>query len=484
MTGGHDYTLFYEVFFAGKGSKANGNKPRLDAVDNVISIVTQKSIGDPAGAFEITLDGTHIEGNARWRELIVPNDYVEIRIGVQPRYPEVRVVLRGWVDNVRLVESGEGQGSRRIIISGRDYGKIWLVVKLLNIYPPFTEATALLLNFYHFSEDSLIDVPLTRFFLAVMEKILQPYVEFQKKRIPSGPDGVKSFVATSEIQDFLHLANTQSSSALDIIFNYLKTYQNSPWIEMFVRDDDDAPRFYLRWARLRTSENKLIDPFDNPLPPDRHHQMDETDDVIVTNLGGTDNEVFNWFYTANSAFGNVDQDVSAFYDPGVNPYVAGDSIDLYGLRKMNANTTFTPTAEGDTEVGLNNAVAKHRDLTGPLNLWLVKMYSYTYLLENGTASSLGWPDFRVGEELYIPDTDMQYYIEGVQHNYIHNETYTMSLTLTRGMNYNNGTGLGASPFKISPYAMPQSYGDITPIVGSEFARGHTFTTDGSFSPQP
>ena len=466
---GTERTPIYSLRAAMKGRA--GGPTGVREITNVISITTQKSIGDPAGSFEITLDGSRSIDGLRPYDVLSPNDYLDIRFGVLPRYPTPVPVMRGFIDNIRIVEDPGATPSRQIIISGRDYGKIWLVVKLLNIYPPATSALATLIPRLYVQSNGdfvpTVGLSLNAFFTFLIERVVRPYLLMQQQLTGGAIDGgVMDCTELTDIDTSLLLPDITATQWNNDIYSWLKNYQNAPWIEIFSRDNASGPCFYLRWARTRTSDFRQIDPFDTPLAPlDASHTLTYKDDILADHLGRTDNDAANWFFTGN-AFGNqVDANVlNANFIPGTNPYIAGASIDALALRKIAPSITFFPPPNDLSSDAIKAAVSQHAQIAAAFNLWLVKMYGFQEKIENGTVMSLGWPDFRIGDEVRIADTDMSYYLEGVGHRFSVNESYTMQLTVTRGMPYNNGRGFDLPWDVMTPYQLPKTYPNIVNIV--------------------
>jgi hypothetical protein len=464
-------TPIYQVMTAMKGR--GGGPSGVHEIANVISITTQKSIGDPAGQFEVVVDGSRSVNGVRLYEALSPNDYIEIRLGVLPQFPRLVPVMRGFIDTVRLVEDPGATPSRQIIIGGRDYGKLWSTVKLLNIYPPATSMLATLIPHLYTAESgefiATSGVSLTAFFQFIVNRVVRPYVIMQQHKTGgAAAGGVADCTAWTDIPPALILPDLAATQWNGPVYNWIRTYQHTPWIEMFCRDEEEGPVFYLRWARLRTSDFRQISPFEETLDlRDTFHTLTYRDDDLGDHLGHTDNDVWNWFFTGNAFGGQVDAaNINANFAPGFNPYIAGNSIDGFALRPLTPNINFFPVPVGATSQAIKDALAKHNQLAVTFNLWLVKMLGFQDQLENGTIVSLGWPNVKVGDELRISDTDQSYYVEGVSHRFMVNQTYTMQLTVTRGMPYNDGQGFGMAWDAMTPYTLPTTYPDLVNIVSN------------------
>lgn len=95
---------------------------------------TTKGVTEPAGGFTITIPDQPLpETLDTLYAAIEPMDMVEIRMASGPYSGKMPIVMRGFVSEVQREESvgSDGRPSRRVVISGQDYGKIWQQLQIL-----------------------------------------------------------------------------------------------------------------------------------------------------------------------------------------------------------------------------------------------------------------------------------------------------------------------------------------------------------------
>jgi hypothetical protein len=107
---------------------------------SVVTLTTTKRISDSAGSFTLVLvprSLSNIPNAGGWQDVVECMDFIEIFLWCPPRRPDIPV-MRGFVDTITEDFSIEGgQPQRKIVITGRDYGKLLLLTKL---YDPITES--------------------------------------------------------------------------------------------------------------------------------------------------------------------------------------------------------------------------------------------------------------------------------------------------------------------------------------------------------
>ena len=108
---------------------------KYDISEFVLRGKTTKALGNPAGVWQLELRPSILNGTVVNLGDINVNDVCEIRLGViRDNIKDPPVIMRGLVDSIRITEAiQKGVPSRSIIISGRDFGKIFTEK---NIVPP------------------------------------------------------------------------------------------------------------------------------------------------------------------------------------------------------------------------------------------------------------------------------------------------------------------------------------------------------------
>lgn len=167
------------------------------------SVVTRKSIREPAGGFSITFAdkpkasgvsvGTPLLGSSMETVygLVEPMDVIEIRMwsGIGTKPAVLPIKMRGFVSKVGRSQSmtQDGKPVRSVIVSGQDYGKIWQTYQVLYL-SAYDGANAFLTAYNmweKFGVGAQNTMPAGDFVRAMVEKVLNPHIKgFMPKNSP------------------------------------------------------------------------------------------------------------------------------------------------------------------------------------------------------------------------------------------------------------------------------------------------------------
>jgi hypothetical protein len=127
--------------------------------DQIVSIQTHKSLGEPAGRFSIVLTPQAFTQGGGWKDVLRAGDMVVIEMGPDRPQPTdtfyahstpdglagAEIVMIGTIDDVRFRSAigGDGRPDQRVTITGRDFGK-YLVDDMILFYPWWNPVQALL----------------------------------------------------------------------------------------------------------------------------------------------------------------------------------------------------------------------------------------------------------------------------------------------------------------------------------------------------
>src|SRR5690349_10258196 len=128
------------TFFTERGNLvASSFLPDTTNGDQIVSVTTHKSLGEPAGRFQIVLTCDTLGKAGGWKDLLRGGDMVVIEMGPdRPQPPDTfygrstpeglkgcEIVMIGTVDDVRFRSaiSGDGRPEQHITVTGRDFGK-------------------------------------------------------------------------------------------------------------------------------------------------------------------------------------------------------------------------------------------------------------------------------------------------------------------------------------------------------------------------
>jgi hypothetical protein len=382
---------------------------RIDVTDDyLIELQVKRSLQKYSGSWDLLLLPKPYRGKTldHW---IRPQDYVELEIARVPSAGGTLVIaLRGFVDNVR----GAGSGvSRTITINGRDYGK--LLLKFQIYYLSELDPTINLIPQARLEVD--LDFPggiitYSQFVHLVNDKIIKPNLaafrsSTRVQDLRLGVDVPSKFALTSfSMQSF-----TGSVAAL------LEQYLSKPWLESFVDDAPDGPILHYRWSPLRAYDSgALIGPYAQTPP----RYVISTTDIVSHDLGVSDSEVYNYFFTyPYYSFLQRNAFKASGIDLGRNPYLDQTKVSRYGFLPLEIATPMIPYL--DAAVPVDPATPSPSTPTPPLteielaselNQWLVRAMGDNDRFENGTITIAGGGGVQLGSDLLVREWGKEYYI--------------------------------------------------------------------------
>jgi uncharacterized protein YhfF len=443
---------------------------------NVGSAVrTSKSVKQPAGAFNITFAD---KPQRAWNDdelesvygLIEPQDVIEIRmwggLGVKP--DPLPIVMRGFVTSVNRSRSmGEnGQPMRTVTISGQDYGKVWQMFQVLYL-AAYAEKQALLTNFglwELFGIQVTNSMPASEFIRTMVERIINPFL--------AGFLPADGSIPTQIIADDLSVAhgmvNNSYQQAQGPLYEIMRFHGDvGTWNELYTEDREDGvhcvyrPVPALKLTTAVVSTETIQD--DAPAPifatiPDSQ--------IKSINEGRSDANVANFYWVNNVKFDLIDDMqrrlASLRLDDGtvsIKDYPNSGAA-FYGVRPM-----FVETQQGDDAVFnmLSMCLKDEHEARGELmKAWidkrrqlLIEMNKDNVIYESGTMVVKGGPTrdgtkelMRAGDYAIIQNGQIKSmaYVHQIDHEFMPFQSYTTTLTYSRGEGFINRASLDGSPW--------------------------------------
>jgi len=414
-----------------------------------------KSVRAAAGVFSITLtDQIKIDAQDSLYGLIEPMDVIEIRMtGEAYKNPTIPIMMRGFVGNVRRVQTMTDRGPQRhVIITGHDYGKIWQILQIF--FMPNVPATDNLITsfpFYArfgltFNIQSVAD-----FVSQVFDKIVNPYI-VNMGDIGGHADTSPLLEIKKDIQ-VLHGKVSPygiGSWGGGAVYNLLAQFCDiEAWNELFIEDREDAPYVVFRPNPFKTADSKqFIQEMIEDEVPDVI-DVNLSDDVFSYEVGRSDAGVANYYWVDSPRFMlNYDETMRAFaYYGAPNTFFIQNygNVDprLYGTRKMQVQTD----QGGDNESSNGNGTAfgnlRQEDqdaFIGWMNqrrLQLIEQNKDNVVFENGSFQIKGNEAVRAGTYLRLSHGNMQslYYAAAVHHDYKPFNHYVTHVEVERGTGF-------------------------------------------------
>lgn len=425
-----------------------------DIHDDILALSSHKDMGGPTGNWAIQLTSKRDSYGRTWAKRIRPGDYVELH-GSRTAPPGAAssisgdpsgqtIIMRGFVDgsaeDIAVADSGALQ--RRVIIRGRDYGKVLQKRQLIYAEELNPLAQSDLLRKFIItsrlrmpSADMLI--PPTEFLGRIVDLlVVDPTIGALQ---PSSK--VPRLQGRTDIPDrdtvFLMILSPNTGS----IWNLLSSFEGGPWNELFLRDDDDAPRLYWRRSPIHNKTGA-------PQWPNAHDDVvtvplsDVISEKIETNDDGPDGRgpFCAWFTTPTFATAFPSDalkngaayytDVGDLTNPDLqldplgqtrfgNPILRADIFKRYGFAFHQAKYSLFPLGYGVVN-GTDEAAAQDfPDIAAGYNLWLHHTESWSACMERGVLVLKGNAHVRVGHHLRIVSDayKREFYVRSVDHQF-------------------------------------------------------------------
>lgn len=458
-------------FTASKRMQAQRVIDLTGLLDHDSGLRTQRSLYDPAGSFQLSLQNRPVPGfNDNAYGLIEPMDFIEIRGTREPTFGRPPLLMRGFVSQVTEVDQmGEGgQPSRRVIVAGRDVGYVLQLMRPR--YRAFGVDEALAQNLTQrfgipFGQPSLAafepfadftgSAPAHRtpaqFVDGVLQALVNPYLAKLFGDEPFASE-LRSMRSEVSIVDGV-VPPQQGSAAFDgrsvheILSGLLDV---GAFNELFVRDDDDAGLVLVARPSARLdADGKFIG---GATAPDRNLPRGE---VIAQNFTRSDAGVANYYWVQRGAdlINDATRRLNGASGADQSSYLLADeensSPGTFGWRLMEQQVNMTNAGAAiasPTVAQLGQRAASEEEwLTGRRKL-LIAHNRDNVVLESGSLRVMGRHEYRVGERLSIDRVTSVWsaYVVGVSHELSTRGGFVTTLQVERCNGWldraaNNGT---------------------------------------------
>lgn len=435
------------------------------------SVVTTKSVRDPAGVFAITFaDKPHNGGLTSGMGLgmvsalesvyglVEPMDVVEIRMwhGVGPKPAVLPIKMRGFVSDISRQQSVSDNGipARQVVVSGHDYGKIWQMYQVLYL-PAYAGGTPLLSSYAlmeMFNVDAKNAYKAGEFVRTMVQKVVNKHLQgFMPENTPMPRE-----IQTGDSIAVKHgVVNISSQSVQGAIYDILKTHGDvGVWNELYTEDREDGVHCVYRpipalhitkpdGAKSRKIQDDAPDPVYVLIPDEAVQSIScARSDANVANFYWVDNARFDLASEIyRKLFGIAEKDSTVYLKDYPNA-----AVKYYGIRPMYASTQQgddnTQTMTSGQDAGVQ---AKRDDQTMS---WLekrrkimVEMNRDNVVLERGTARIKGGPmrpdgkeSMKAGDYAKFRMGNLEYsaYVTQIVDEFLPFDRYTTMLTYERG----------------------------------------------------
>lgn len=229
-----------------------------DVTSELASVSTNKDLLSPSGSFSLNLVMREDANKRTWFDKVHPYDFVVIKFkGILDE--KEKVVMRGLVDIVTKSETFEGGiPSRAIIVSGRDLGCLFTDLSIYYM-PELGQKQAI--------ESELkvlawkVNVEMIGNVKDIFKFLMEHFI--QSININVGTEGAKIPLITYLDHEEEALFPTHKTNLFFLMsyegawWNAFTEYQDKPFHELFIYDDDDKAYLIMRPANLKDANRKL-----------------------------------------------------------------------------------------------------------------------------------------------------------------------------------------------------------------------------------
>ncbi len=317
--------------------------------DEGMALNTSKSVNQPAGGWSLELfDKPDATTGETAYALIEPMDLIEIRLARSPEQyvaagSDMPVVMRGVVSRVsRSAVMADGRPSRRVSVSGQDFGKFLQMIQIFyitgsqlgqNIASSWKWAL-------QYSDASSTKIkPAADFVSDVLSQVVDPYLmSIDQLASPVGMGATRLMsiapdVSIAGLVDPLILQSYQGS-----IGDLLRMACDvGPFNELFVEDGSSGVSLVVRPIPYGPKGNVTAPPY--AVDPTAIKELSvERSDAGVANLYWVDNDRWLSFFqnTMKMAAGSGPANTYQQYD------AYNSLLSMFGLRKMEVPTNMAP----------------------------------------------------------------------------------------------------------------------------------------------
>lgn len=426
-----------------------------------------KGVADPAGGFTIAIadqpDRAILDSIYARVEAM---DVVEIRGSREPHKrpgEPLPLLMRGFVNNIRRSEAmgSEGTPQRFITIQGQDAGKLFLIFRLF-WESIFAESNNPYLDVYRLQAATGIEAaffPVNDAMQQLVQRVMNPRIAqlaaYADRAVP--PLRFRGTVRQGLVSPNL-IAPFQGP-----YWGLVELFCDRPWNEAFVEDEEDGPVLIFRPTPFKNISGGFI----MPGAADPGTIEMDANQVVSLDVGRGDERVANFFFVPPGASmldssAAVNAASIASGEPFDTAY-GNNKPELYGLRKMEAQSNLLPESIGSLPAQLPAAEAQRA--SADIVQWHIQrarhlrdMNRDNSVLEEGSATVQGSELIKPGRFLRLTRGDLvaEFYVPKVTHNIAPLDGWTTQIALARGTGFLERIKMTGSPFwkdgRRGPYA--------------------------------
>lgn len=464
------YTPALEVTLVKMIARKDGVAERFTKAERTIDLTlflgeagqvqTTKSLqGEASGGFTISFaDDVDTTVKDSLYVLVEPMDLVEIRAAREPHLyagDKLPLIMRGFVSSIRRTESmgQDGSPQRAIIISGHDFGKLWMIHAIWWELAEAAGRSALTtFGLLATTDFGIREYDVSDFISTVCTKIMNDRVK-DLRVFAKGAQQVKDFIPDCTVKQGKLIPSVEQMLFNGPYWNVIKGASDAPWNELFVRDEEDGPHLVFRPAPYRAvgeSSNYILPDAVDPGTVDVG-----IDEVVQWDVTRGDSRVANYFWVEPNTL-NTAQFVTAMaiVDGSALDFEHGNNKpELFGEKKMQATTILqqngAPVLPAEVDATARPAANQgYVEWYQQRRSELQAMNRDNSVFEDGAATIMGSERFVIGKYVRLTRGQVisEAYITTVSHTFQPLSTWQTVIQFERGTGFLERNKLDGSPY--------------------------------------
>jgi hypothetical protein len=438
-------------------------------------VLAQNAAGVVSGRVEVASETVNA-GATGWKDWLRPGDLVVIEMGPDRPQPTdsyyaknfvqgisgtTEIVMVGTIDDIHsdMAFSEEGKPRRVVTVTGRDFGS-YLVDDMVDFNPYFDVEGAYLgflkNNQVEFPKGQLGGTPAN-----VIDTVLRAWIFAQfDVEFDVSERGTVEKKGTMKLSNILRHVLDNSTPAVEFFQSWVFS-EGSPW--SIFQQVQSAPWYLLQIDTRRQKDIEAImgygpDRIDNAAPvvwntnlskfdtqvalmyyrnPHSNRHYDDwtklptrvvtADDLVEESIGVSRDEVFNRWVVTPEIVG-----FNRVVVLGKNALRAKDLERRFGIKPRILKTPFISGSRFEGQGDIVKLVERYTQIARDWDLHNLSMLS-------GSMTIKGMAQVRIGDRLhYMPPgrrVGIDYYVEGVQQEFIQYQGWKTTLAVTRGQRH-------------------------------------------------
>lgn len=408
-----------------QGELVARSKPKSEGSEidsEVLAISTNNDLGVDAGVFTVTLIT-----RKRWDKTIAANDLIIIYMKRDPNDSEEKsAVFFGLVDYVRYHSSIQnGQVQQQVTITGRSFAKA-LINFEIGVVENTQEVIGQSIGWLRIHGITFMGQNAADNIKQLFDKLVKVYMNYTFSNKKTLMDLLKLKLSSREnvmMSEEQNLLSYQGS-----MYNLFKELIDEPFNQMYFEVLDGDPTFVLR---------------ETPFNPDKWNNLPihtVTDEEIVDiDIGRNDIETYTLYSVGvSNMFGTFGSQGTL----GLRPLVYEPYLKKYGIRRLHRYTNYVGKTLFDT-----NGKSDQNDQTKILKQYMIDLFNWNVMnpdFYSGEILVRGDNRFKVGDRLLVITSEidengkrvkreLEFFIEGVQHDFVNYSHWITKLSVTRGL---------------------------------------------------